>query len=457
MSVDHPSPIAEWMNAPAIRELLELTKKNAALAECMSASVAQRFLHAADLEAAFQGALPHNSPEDVEREMTTILQNLHHRRQLEEAGVTRDDLKRILEIPWIYARFSHPHLKLAEAVLSKMEGTEDTAVFGTGLGATRAAFELLSRPARSGEGGEYIAGDKIVAVGSVYGGTFAQLQNFLTRETGRRAEFITLKDFLEGKCPQDAALIYFESCSNPTMEVMPIPEIVGRAQKIGAKTVCDNTFTPLTVQPAMHGVDLVVHSMSKYIGGHSEDLGGSLSGKASLIGHVYGTEAGERMVGANPMMPRVALAFLKNMTDLPHRLHGATQQARVLKAVFKTYGLEAVSIDDSPVYSRLRTPGLPHTMSNGMLCIDFGSREQAYLFTDTMAAKNVGRLCVSLGSVNTYYCPPAQTTHSEIPPKEQLKVGIKPGLVRISCGLESNLIPTVSGVLRDMGYMHVSP
>ncbi len=155
--------------------------------------------------------------------------------------------------------------------------------------------------------------------------------------------------------------------------------------------------------------------------------------------------------------PRVALAFLKNMTDLPHRLHGATQQARVLKAVFKTYGLEAVSIDDSPVYSRLRTPGLPHTMSNGMLCIDFGSREQAYLFTDTMAAKNVGRLCVSLGSVNTYYCPPAQTTHSEIPPKEQLKVGIKPGLVRISCGLESNLIPTVSGVLRDMGYMHVSP
>ncbi|MFA6436369.1 MAG: PLP-dependent transferase [Candidatus Gracilibacteria bacterium] len=440
--------LEEFLAVDVIADFTRKLRENAVLVDILChEGVTQDFCKAADMAAAFKGELTEMPEADVEAKVAAV--KLSCASVINDNGITDEQLRSLFRRVWVYARLSHPSVQLAEEVISEMEGAEATAVFSSGLAAINAVVEHSTSPARRGEQGEYVNGGKIVVIGSVYGGTHAQLVD-TAEKTGRVVEFLTLEEFEQKGLPPDTKLVFFEPCNNPTLEIMPLSAIVEAAHTIGAQVACDNTFTPLSVKPLELGVDVVLHSLTKYAGGKSEDTGGSASGHTAFISQFSDLHHGKRMVGGASMAARVAWALLQNMQDLPERLYKATQNARALKAVAEQYGLTVHFVEDDSNYASIRNPKIPNSVSNGMLAVDFETQEKARAFVDNMAAKGVGRSAVSLGSVTTLYSIPADTTHSEMLPADQLKVGITPGLVRVSCGIEENLVAKAGEVLSEL-------
>jgi methionine-gamma-lyase len=440
--------LKEFMDTPEIETLISLTRTNATLAGVLwKTGVTQDFKESKHIAKAFRGELPELPKDVVDVKTEEIKEEFVD--AIEENGLTDDDLKRVLKKVWVYSRLSHPTVELAEEVISKMEGAEDTAVFNAGLAAIHAVVKHATEPCYGGAYDRYIPGEKTVVIGSIYGGTYAQLMD-TARETGRIIKFITLDEFLKDGLPKDTKLVLFEPCNNPTLTVLPIPEIVEAAKEMGAMVACDNTFTPITIKPLELGVDVVIHSLTKYAGGRSEDTGGSVSGKKEFISRFRDLHHGDRMVTGTTMASRVAWAFLQNMRDLPERLYGASQNARKLQAIAWEHGLDARFIENQVNFVKVKNPKITAPVSNGMVAIDFKTNERARAFVDRMAAKGIGKSAVSLGAKTTLYSIPADTTHSEMSSAEQERTGIGPGLVRISCGIEENLIEKANEVFDEL-------
>ncbi len=434
-----------------IIKLVEAIRKNHTLAVVLGeAHTTQAFGDAESLELAFRGELEKMDPALIQEQIATIRSQFSE--VLDESEITDSDLEELLEKVWIYSRLTNPTIQLLEKVVSQMEHTEKTAVFASGMAAINATIYQFTHGSRGGDDEKYIDGDKIVVVGSIYGGTYAALMK-TCEQTGRRFEHLPISTFEKDGLPDDTSMVLFESCNNPTLKVVNIPSIVQEAQRVGAKTICDNTFTPISICPAEMGINFTIHSMTKYIGGRSEDLGGSVSGTSELIDQFSDLHTGERMVGGGVMAPRTASRFLENLQDLPERLYLATQNAKEVKRVAMENGILTRFIEDSTTFAEMRdvrTPFPKDELLNGMVSLYFASQEDAHRFINTMIREGVGKGAVSLGATTTYYSIPAETTHSEMPEEERQKVGITSGLVRISCGTEENLSEKVEDVLKKI-------
>ncbi|MBT3704388.1 hypothetical protein HOG17_01255 [Candidatus Peregrinibacteria bacterium] len=470
----------EYVNAPLNSEMIEMADDAVVISRALGEQlVTQAFPDAKTLARAFHLELSELPPEYDEYVNKLVLSV---REQMSEVvadyDIPDEALARVLKKVWVYARFSNPKIEFLEDVISEMEGTEKTAVFATGLAAIKAVTHQYTNPemmkmAKGGEeelvkrskvaewqkDGYEVVGEepaeKITVIGSIYGGTYAQLLDTWD-QTDREVEFISLDEFMSGGLPVGTKMVYFESSNNPTLDVMPIDLIVAAAKEAGAVTVCDNTFTPISVKPAELGVDFVVYSMTKYIGGESKDMGGSVSGDADKIAMLSDMNIGQRMTGGGNMAARVAEIFLESIKDLPERLYKCNYNAKKLCRIACDYELDFNFIEkEGPkhkeVFDRIRNPLVPETVSNGMVTIDFGSQERAQEFVDKMINTGVGVGAVSLGATQSYYSIPAETTHSEIPSEKQLEMGVTPGMVRISCGVEANLVEAIEGVLEEMG------
>lgn len=442
--------LIELLDCPEVAEVMAALRKNNLIAELLGDQHTNQYMETAEEQAlAFKHALPKASGSIVEQNIREAKDRLRFL-DVESGEVSDDDLRKVFEKVWVYSRLTNPTNELLEEVVSLLEGTEKTALFASGLAAVDAAVRQFSEPAVRGGNGEYLPGGKILVIGAIYGGTFAQLQDTL-KETGRRFQHLPITDFLNNGLPDDTSVVYFETSNNPTLRVSPIEDIVEEAKRVGAVSVCDNTFTPLIVKPASFGVDLTVNSMTKYYNGYSEDLGGSVSGSAEKIGEFLDLHKGRRMLGGAVMAPRVAKDFLKKLSSMPERLLEGTRNARALHAAALERGFEARTIESyGESFNSLRNKRLPGTLMNGMLTLDLGTSEKARLFVNEMVKIGVGRSAVSLGSVTTYYSIPAETTHSELDEEELRKARIAPGLVRISCGVEGNLVQKAIEVLERL-------
>lgn len=422
---------------PKIAEVVYLVHKNATLSEILGEQhTTQGFSSAEELALAFKGELETASQSDVENQMQAAKEQ--YAEEIEKAGITDEELRAMFEKVWIYSRLTSPKIELLEEALSKIENTEATAVFASGLAAIHAAVQQFSHSATKGENGEYVSGGKIVVVGSIYGGSYAQLME-MNEKTGRTFEHVSISEFLEKGLPADAELVMFESCNNPTLKVVPVDKIAVEAKKIGAMTICDNTFSPLSVRPAEQGVDLVVNSMTKYHNGQSEDLGGSISGKQEVIAQLLDLHKGQRMINGGVMAPRVAHEFLNHLKDLPERLYLSTQNVRQVAELAKKFGLKFRTMETDEHFPEIKNPDISDDITNGMVSVYLDSDDDAHQLVNTLIQEGVGKGAVSLGATTTYYCIPAETTHSEMSPEEQARAGITPGLVRISCGIEKDL------------------
>lgn len=332
---------------------------------------------------------------------------------------------------YLYSRHSSPsNLYLSEA-LAKMENTESANVTASGMGAITSALMQLCK-----------SGDHMISSRTIYGGTYAFLKNFLP-DFGVKIDFvdITKLDLIEQLIQPNTKVIYLETVSNPLLEVADIKGISALAKKNNIKVIVDNTFSPLSVSPKELGADIVIHSLTKYINGSSDTVGGVICGETDFINALKDVNNGACMLLGPTMDSLRASSVLKNLRTLPIRIQQHSRNAQYLAEKFEEAGIKTVypGLKSHPGHELYKQMYNEKYGFGGMLTIDAGSLEKANATMEMMQHKNVGYLAVSLGFYKTLFSAPGTSTSSEIPEDEQKEMGLTDGLIRFSIGLDADI------------------
>jgi methionine-gamma-lyase len=332
---------------------------------------------------------------------------------------------------YLYSRHSTPsNLYLGEA-LAAMEGTETANVSASGMGAITPVLMQLC-------GG----GDHIVSSRTIYGGTYAFLKNFLPRfNVATSFVDITKLEIVEAAITKNTKILYCESVSNPLLEVADIKGLAAIAKKHNLKLIVDNTFSPLSISPAILGADIVIHSLTKFINGSSDTLGGVVCGSQELIDDLRNVNHGASMLLGSTMDSLRAASILKNLRTLHIRMQQHSKNGLFLAQKFEADGLKTVypGLKSHPSHELFKSIMNTQYGFGGMLTIDVGSLEKANELMELMQNRNLGYLAVSLGFYKTLFSAPGTSTSSEIPEDEQLAMGLSNGLIRFSIGLDDDI------------------
>ena len=324
---------------------------------------------------------------------------------------------------YVYSRYENPTTAALEATVADLEGAVEGLATASGMGAI--ATVLLSLAG---------TGDHVVAQRDLYGGSHSLLAHTAPR-FGIEVGFVDAgdPDAVRAALRPATRAIYAETIANPTMTVADLPALAGAGAAAGIPLVVDNTVaSPYLCRPLEHGADIVVHSATKYLGGHSDVVGG-LALFADPERHAA---AWRTMIelGASPD-PFAAWLVLRGVKTLPLRMRAHGANARRL----------AELLDAHPKVARVYWPGLPgHPTARlagelldgdpGLLSFDLeGGRAAGRRFIE---ATRVAKLAASLGSVETLVSHPASTTHRQFAPDALAAAGIGEGMVRVSVGLE---------------------
>ena len=332
---------------------------------------------------------------------------------------------------YLYSRHSTPsNLYLGQA-LAAMEGTETATVAATGMGAiTPALLQYCGQ------------GDHIVSSRTIYGGTYAFLKNFTPR-LGIETSFVDITNLeaVEQAIKPNTKVLYCESVSNPLLEVADINALSALAKKHGLVLMVDNTFAPLSIAPYKLGADIVMHSLTKFINGSSDTMGGVICGTQEFIDQLRNVNDGACMLLGASMDSLRAASILKNLRTLHIRIKQHSHNAMYLAQKFEADGLKTVypglkSHPSHTLFSRMMNPEYGY---GGMLTIDAGNLETANKLMELMQERNLGYLAVSLGFYKTLFSAPGSSTSSEIPLEEQAEMGLTDGLIRFSIGLDNDI------------------
>ena len=325
----------------------------------------------------------------------------------------------------IYSRNTNPTVELFEGKVAALEGAERAAAFATGMAAVSNTLFALLEP-----------GARVVSIKDTYGGTSRLFTEFLPGwgvdvalcETGDHAA-------IEGAIDQGADLVYLETPTNPTLKVLDIQRLARAGSDAGAVVVVDNTFaTPINQRPLELGADLVLHSATKFLGGHSDAMGGVLAGDPELVERVFRF----REINGGSLDAHSAFLLARGLRTLELRV--ARQNANALQVAEFLAGHDAVE--------RVFYPGLPthpHHDVAGRQMSGFGGVLAFSLKGDLDAVKRLlgglrlAHRAASLGSVATLVGPPATTSHVELTPEQRAAAGIPESLVRYSVGIENGV------------------
>ena len=326
---------------------------------------------------------------------------------------------------YIYGRTRNPTQSLLEERMASLEGGEAGLALASGIGAISSlVWTLVS------------AGEEIVIDQTIYGSSFAFFTKGLSRfGITTRLGDLTRPETLEPLLNDKTRLVFFETPADPNLRVIDIARIAGIAHEAGATVVVDNTFaSPVLQRPLEHGADVVVHSATKYLGGHGDLLGGVAVGKAELIGRIRGT--GLRWMTGATISPLNAFLILRGLKTLEIRM--ARHSASALAVAEFLAGHKAVSqlsypgLKSFPQYDlamrQMSAPG-------GLIALELaGGKPAGLAFMNRL--KLVTR-AVSLGDAETLIQHPATMTHASYSPEERAAHGIGDGLLRFSIGLEN--------------------
>jgi len=332
---------------------------------------------------------------------------------------------------YLYSRHSSPsNLYLGEA-LAAMEGTETANVTASGMGAITGVILELCK-----------ADDHVVCSRTIYGGTYAFLKNFTPR-FGISTSFVDITNLatVEAAINEKNKVLYCESVSNPLLEVADIKALSALAKKYNLQLVVDNTFSPLSITPKKLGADIVIHSLTKFINGSSDTVGGVVCGTQDFINALRDVNTGACMLLGSTMDSLRASSVLKNLRTLHIRIQQHSKNALYLAEKFEAQGLKTVypglpSHPSHSIYTEMLNQEYGY---GGMLTIDVGSLEKANELMELMQNKNLGYLAVSLGFYKTLFSAPGSSTSSEIPEEEQKEMGLSNGLIRFSIGLDADI------------------
>jgi cystathionine beta-lyase/cystathionine gamma-synthase len=324
---------------------------------------------------------------------------------------------------YVYTRYENPTTAALEATVADLEGAVQGMATASGMGAI--ATVLLTLAA---------AGDHLVVQRDLYGGTFSLVTSVAAR-LGIAATFVDATDLgaVAAAFKPETRALYVETIANPTMAVADLPALAGVARAAGVPLVVDNTVaSPYLCRPIGHGAEVVVHSATKYLGGHSDVVGGiALFAGAALYDRAWRTLID---LGASPD-PFAAWLVLRGVKTLPLRMERHTGNAGALAGLLAAH----------PKVERVYWPGLPSHPSHGVaarvldghggfLSFDLaGGRDAGRRFIE---ATSVAKLAPSLGGPETLVSHPASTTHRQLDPPALASAGIGEGMVRVSAGLE---------------------
>ncbi len=332
---------------------------------------------------------------------------------------------------YLYSRHSSPsNLYLGEA-LAAMEGTETANVAASGMGAITGALLQLCK-----------AGDHIVSSRTIYGGTYAFLKNFAPRfRVDTTFVDITHLEVVEAAITKNTRVLYCESVSNPLLEVADIAGLSKIAKKHGLSLIVDNTFSPLAITPREFGADVVIHSLTKFINGASDTVGGVTCGTQEFINSLRSVIDGANMLLGPTMDSLRAASILKNMRTLHIRIQQHSKNAMFLAKKFEADGFRTVypGLVSHPTHQLYKRMMNPEYGFGGMMTIDAGSLDKANELMELMQKRNLGYLAVSLGFYKTLFSSPGTSTSSEIPEAEQKEMGLSDGLIRFSIGLDNDI------------------
>jgi cystathionine gamma-lyase len=314
-----------------------------------------------------------------------------------------------------YTRTNNPTRQRLEAVLADLEGGTDAAVFGSGLAAEHAILQAYLKP-----------GDEILAPIDVYGGTFRLLHRVLQVDFSDAAA-------LDAGLASRPRLVWLESPTNPRLIVYDIADIARRAHAHGAIVVVDNTFaTPYFQRPFELGADLIVHSVTKYLAGHSDLIQGAVIARDAAV--FEPVKFLQNALGGIPS-PFDCWLTLRGLKTLELRMERHAQNATAV----------AAALDAHPRVRRVHFPGLPshpgHEIAKrqmsgfgGMVSFELdGTPEEAATFVSSLRYFALGE---SLGGVRALVCLPAKMTHASIPAEVRHALGLADTLVRLSPGCE---------------------
>ncbi len=334
---------------------------------------------------------------------------------------------------FLYGRHFNPTVYVLGRYLAAIEGTEAGYATSSGISAIACSLMQLCEP-----------GDEIVASNAIYGGTFALLNEFFPLKTGVKVRFVDISNLDEVKAAmsEKTKAVFTESISNPTMVIADIQKLAEITHNSGAKLVVDNTFSPMLLSPAQHGADVVVHSLTKFIGGGSDIIAGAVCASKEFITELMDLHTGAVMLLGPTMDPRVAFDL---SLRLPHLGLRMTEHSR--RALFFAQKLESLGIkvsypglESHPQHETLKKQTNAGFGFGGLFAIDLGTTERAFEFmNDLQQNEGFGFLAVSLGYFDTLMSCSASSTSSELTPEELEDAGIVPGLVRISLGYTGSL------------------
>jgi cystathionine gamma-synthase len=336
----------------------------------------------------------------------------------------------------IYSRNTNPTVEVFEEKVRVLEGAEAATSFASGMAAISNTLFALLEPGR-----------RVVSIRDTYGGTSRLFLEFLPR-FGVRVELCDTRDHdaIEAAVARGCDLLYLETPTNPTLKVLDLARLIGAAHAAEAVVVVDNTFaTPINQRPLELGADLVIHSATKFLGGHSDAMAGVVCGRRDLVREIFRF----REINGASLAPPVAHLLIRSLKTL---------ELRVLRHNDNALGL-ARHLSEHPGVERVCYPGLAddpgheiaaRQMSGFGGLVSFtlpGGFDAVKAFLDRL---RYAHRAASLGSTGTLVGPPAVTSHVELTPEDRARLGIPENLIRCSVGIE-NLRDLVEDFDRALG------
>jgi cystathionine beta-lyase/cystathionine gamma-synthase len=321
-----------------------------------------------------------------------------------------------------YTRAGNPNFTILEQVLASLENAKFATVFSSGLGALTALISTLSK------------GDRVLGINGMYGGTY-RLFNSVFKRYGIELELIEPSALhqMEKALASKPKWLFFETPTNPILQLFDIEKLAKLAKQHQVLTIVDNTFaTPYFQNPLMYGADAVCHSTTKYVGGHSDVIGGAVMTNHEELKHEL--DFARKAIGLNPS-PFDAWLLNRGVKTLSLRMERHQENAMAI----------AHFLESHPLVKKVHYPGLAsdphHALARkqmrgfgGMVTVDFNlSLEQT---KKLLSSFKLFSLAESLGGVESLVSHPATMTHASLPPEERQRAGITDGLVRFSVGIE---------------------
>jgi cystathionine gamma-synthase len=322
----------------------------------------------------------------------------------------------------IYGRNTNPTVAVFEDKVRLLEGAEAATSFATGMAAISNTLFTLLAP-----------GDRVVSVKDTYGGTNKLYTEFLPRQNVQVTLCDTTDhDAIEAEVARGCTVLYLETPTNPTLKVLDLERLARAGHAAGAVVVVDNTFaTPINSNPLALGADLVLHSATKFLGGHADALGGVVCGSTELIERIYHY----REITGATLDPMAAYLLLRGMKTLHLRVRQQNASALAI----------ARFLESHPFVAGVYYPGLEshegHSIARRQLR-GFGGVLSFTLKGDFDAVRaflprlKLAHLAANLGAVETVVGPPATTSHVECTREEREAMGIPETLIRYSVGIE---------------------